>query len=62
MQQAIQRFWIEDDGQDLVEYTLLLGSMILGAAGFFGGGGSSVSTICSAENANLRNAASAASS
>ena len=56
------RMYALEDGQDLVEYTLLLGVMVLGAASMFRGAGSSVSTIWGAASTNLRNAATAATS
>jgi Flp pilus assembly pilin Flp len=61
MRNAIDKFWVDDRGQDLVEYTLLLGVMALGAASFFRPAGTSVQTIWGVANTTIRNAATAAS-
>ena len=57
---TIYQFWT-DDGQDLVEYTLLLAFVTLGAAGLMRGAGSSVNTVWSAASTTLSNAAAKAS-
>ncbi|HEY3835849.1 MAG TPA: hypothetical protein VGL72_04730 [Bryobacteraceae bacterium] len=48
MERAIYRFYSDERGQDLVEYTLLLGFMALGAATLFRNAGSGASTIWTA--------------
>ena len=58
---TIYQFWTDDDGQDLVEYTLLLAFVTLGAAGLMRGAGSSVNTVWSAASTTLSNAAAKAS-
>jgi len=55
------RFCKEQDGQDLVEYTLLLGFVALAAAAFFPPVTRSISTIWMITSLHLSNAASAAS-
>lgn len=51
----------EEDGQDLIEYTLLLAFICLVAAAVFIGAGSSASSIWVIANNHLSNAQSAAS-
>ena len=55
--QAIKRFWKNEQGQDLIEYTLLIAFVALASAGLFMGAGGSVSTIWTTANAQLTNAA-----
>jgi Flp pilus assembly pilin Flp len=62
MTQAIERFWREEDGQDIVEYTLLIGVMVLGAAALMRPQQSSVSAIWGATSTNLRDAVTSATS
>lgn len=57
----LQKFWQEDQGQDLIEYTLLLAFVALASAALFINAGSSVSKIWSSANTQLSTAASAAS-
>jgi Flp pilus assembly pilin Flp len=45
--------WNDDQGQDLIEYTLLLAFVILATAGIFLGGGGSISGIVSTSNSQL---------
>ena len=45
MKQLILRFVREEDGQDLVEYTLLLAFVCLGAAALFINTGKSMSNV-----------------
>jgi Flp pilus assembly pilin Flp len=59
--QLWKRFWNEEDGQDLVEYTLLLAFVALASAALFIGAGTSINAIWSTANQQLNNAASAAS-
>ncbi len=61
MKESIKRFWIADQGQDLIEYTLLLAFVCLVAAAIFIGAGQSTSSIWSIANKHLSNASSAAS-
>jgi Flp pilus assembly pilin Flp len=49
----IQEFYSEEDGQDLIEYTILLAFVTLGSAAFFIGAGRSVRGIWSTVNRQL---------
>ncbi len=60
MKEAMMRFWREDDGQDLIEYSLLLAFVALFSAALFIQVGQSVSTIWVQGNARAASAASAA--
>ncbi len=61
MKQLLVRFLREEEGQDLIEYTLLLGFVALASAALFIGAGKSAATIWTIANATMSNAASAAS-
>jgi Flp pilus assembly pilin Flp len=50
------KFWKDDDGQDLVEYTLLLAMVCLASAALMVGSGDAVSTIWHTTNNNLSSA------
>jgi Flp pilus assembly pilin Flp len=45
-----QRFWNDQQGQDMTEYALLLAFVVLAAAGLFVVSGNSVVTIWSVSN------------
>jgi Flp pilus assembly pilin Flp len=62
MSNKINQFWNDEEGQDLIEYTLLLAFVALASATLFTKAGSSVKTIWSAASTSLGNAAQAASS
>ncbi|MBZ5608169.1 MAG: Flp family type IVb pilin [Acidobacteriia bacterium] len=49
----LNRFLIDDQGQDLIEYTLLLAFVALASAALFIGGGASVNLIWSVANSEL---------
>jgi Flp pilus assembly pilin Flp len=51
----------DEQGQDLIEYTLLLAFVALASAALFISSGQSVSTIWSVSSSNLSNAAAGAS-
>jgi Flp pilus assembly pilin Flp len=53
----IRNFWNDEQGQDLIEYTLLLAFVALASAALFIGAGGSVSTIWTHANTSLANAA-----
>jgi Flp pilus assembly pilin Flp len=57
----IVRFIREEQGQDLVEYTLLLAFVCLASAALFIGAGKSLSGIWTTANSILQNANAAAS-
>ena len=60
MKNLLKRFWQEESGQDLIEYTLLLAFVALVSAAIFIGAGQSASSIWSIANETLSNAKSAA--
>jgi Flp pilus assembly pilin Flp len=55
-------FWKDEDGQDLIEYTLLLAFVALSSAALFTNTGTSVSKIWSSGNSTLSKAATTAAS
>ena len=58
----VKRFWQDEQGQDLIEYTLLMAFVALASAALFISSGASVSAIWTDTNTSLSEAASAASS
>jgi Flp pilus assembly pilin Flp len=62
MLERLRSFLTNEDGQDLIEYTLLLAFVALVAAGLFIQAGQSTSGIWSIANTRLSSASSAASS
>jgi Flp pilus assembly pilin Flp len=61
MSERLRSFWKNEEGQDLIEYTLLLAFVALVAAGLFIQAGQSTSGIWSIANSKLSTASSAAS-
>lgn len=61
MVQFISRFLSDDQGQDLIEYTLLLAFVALASAALFMGAGGSISGIWNTSNSQLAAANTAAS-
>jgi len=59
--QLWKRFWNEEDGQDLVEYTLLLAFVALASAALFINAGISINSVWTKASERLASAASAAS-
>jgi Flp pilus assembly pilin Flp len=57
----LNAFWKEEDGQDMVEYSLLLAFIALAAVGLLTGIKTQISTLWTTVNTNLANAAAAAS-
>ena len=57
----IADFWNDEQGQDLIEYTLLMAFVALASAGLFLGAGGSVKSIWTVANNQLSNAAAKAS-
>ncbi|MGA2114293.1 MAG: Flp family type IVb pilin [Bryobacteraceae bacterium] len=57
----LRNFWNDEQGQDLIEYTLLLAFVALASAALFIGAGGSVSKIWTSANAQLAAAATSAS-
>jgi Flp pilus assembly pilin Flp len=50
---TVLNFWHDEQGQDLIEYTLLLAFVALASAALFIGAGASVSGIWSTTNSQL---------
>jgi Flp pilus assembly pilin Flp len=46
-------FWREEEGQDLIEYTLLMAFVALASAALFTGAGSSIKGIWTTSNSQL---------
>jgi len=61
MTNLFMRFIKDEQGQDLIEYTLLMAFIALASAAIFINAGNSVSKIWSSANAQLASAATAAS-
>jgi Flp pilus assembly pilin Flp len=57
----LRNFMIDEQGQDLIEYTLLLAFVALASAALFIGAGDSVKGIWTTTNTQLANANSASS-
>jgi Flp pilus assembly pilin Flp len=58
---TINRFFNDDQGQDLIEYTLLMAFVALASAALFIGAGSSIKGIWGATNTQLTAANASAS-
>ncbi|HXK02984.1 MAG TPA: Flp family type IVb pilin [Verrucomicrobiae bacterium] len=56
MKQTLVSFLADDQGQDLIEYTLLMAFVALASAALFLGSGSSISGIWSTSNSQLASA------
>ena len=52
----LRNFWQEDQGQDLIEYTLLMAFVALASAALFLGAGKSITGIWSQAATNLASA------
>jgi Flp pilus assembly pilin Flp len=57
----LKNFLCEEDGQDLIEYTLLLAFIALASASLFISAGGSIASIWSVSSNELSNAAASAS-
>jgi Flp pilus assembly pilin Flp len=58
---TLRNFWNDEQGQDLIEYTLLMAFVALASAALFLGAGGSIKGIWSTSNTQLANANSSAS-
>ncbi len=58
----LRNFWKEDQGQDLIEYTLLMAFVALASAAVFIGAGGSIQSIWGQTSTQLSQAAASASS
>jgi Flp pilus assembly pilin Flp len=56
MKTLMKNFATDEQGQDLIEYTLLMAFVALASAALFIGAGSSISGIWTASNSNLTTA------
>ena len=52
----LKNFWNDEQGQDLIEYTLLMAFVALASAALFIGAGGNIKTIWSTTNSSLANA------
>ena len=52
----LRNFWNDEQGQDLIEYTLLMAFVALASAALFIGSGARVKTLWSTTNSTLANA------
>lgn len=57
----LRNIWNEEQGQDLIEYTLLMAFVALASAALFLGAGGSIKGIWTVSNTQLSNANSSAS-
>ena len=58
---CLRNFWNDEQGQDLIEYTLLMAFVALASAALFIGAGGSISGIWTTTNTQLVNANTSAS-
>jgi Flp pilus assembly pilin Flp len=58
----LRNFWNDEQGQDLIEYTLLMAFIVLASAGIFLNAGKSVKNVWAAGSTQLSNAAVTAAS
>ena len=61
MAQRLHRFWMEVEGQDLIEYTLLMTFIVMAVFALIGAGHPAVVSIWTTGNSQLATANSAAS-
>jgi len=61
MKKTLMQIWNDEQGQDLIEYTLLIAFVALASAALFLGAGGSIKSIWNATNTQLANAATQAS-
>ncbi len=50
---ALYNFWNDDQGQDLIEYTLLIAFVAIATAALFLGGSGSIAGILSTSNSQI---------
>ena len=56
MRHLIYKFWMDEKGQDLIEYTLLLAFVALASGALFLGAGGSINGIWTSSNNQLAQA------
>ena len=62
MQELLYRLWIEQDGQDLIEYSLLITFIAIATAAVVGSGQNAVRSIWTSSNTTIAQASTAAGS
>ena len=53
MRKCFCRFWVEEDGQDLIEYTLLMTFIVIACMWFVASGRSAVNGIWNTSNQSI---------
>lgn len=53
MTQRVQNLWLEEDGQDLIEYSLLIAFLAMGCIAFFSMGKSSIAGIVNTSTSQI---------
>ena len=53
MRPLLRILWREEEGQDLIEYTLLLAFLVLASASFFGLGNNAIKGIVNTSNSQI---------
>jgi Flp pilus assembly pilin Flp len=61
MQQMLYQLWREEDGQDLIEYTLLITFIAIATAAVVGSGQNAIRSIWNSSNSSITQANTAAS-
>jgi Flp pilus assembly pilin Flp len=61
MKQILYRFWEEEDGQDLIEYSLLITFIAVATAAVVGQGQNAIRSIWTTSNSSLSQANTSAS-
>lgn len=62
MSKLLVRFWREEEGQDLIEYTLLITFIAIACMWFVGAGGPTIQGVWSTSNSTVNQASAAAAS
>jgi Flp pilus assembly pilin Flp len=62
MSKLLVRLWKEEEGQDMIEYSLLITFIAIACMWFIGAGGPSIRGVWTGANATVNQASSAASS
>jgi Flp pilus assembly pilin Flp len=53
MAEWFRRFWVEEDGQDIIEYSLLMTFIVIACMWFVGAGRASVSGVWTSANSSI---------
>ena len=61
MAQWMRKFWLDEEGQDLIEYSLLITFIAIACAALIGSGRNAVNSIWITSNSDLTQGLSAAS-